>query len=290
MDDRVTLHEELLAILESYDNRWMSLDELAAAVNERGRYHKTDGSAVAPGQVQLRTRTGGSYDHLFEREGKLVRARRRTAGSASVPTAPSRVTVTPTAAAPTTTDVATALEALGAPMSLQEARVALPSRPGLYAIHGKAAVWVELGLGVPPDVRPLYVGKAETSVADRDLRQHFETGRTGSSTLRRSLAALLAPTNSLRACPRNPAKPSHFANYGLEPASDAWLTNWMLSNLELAVWIPPAPVDLRSVEHRVLAQLQPPLNLDGIVTRWTQHVSAARRALADMARRWPGDS
>lgn len=71
----ITLHEELLAILASNGNRWMSLDELAHAVNARGVYRKRDGSPVLDGQVHLRTRTGGSYERLFERQGRLVRAR-----------------------------------------------------------------------------------------------------------------------------------------------------------------------------------------------------------------------
>lgn len=67
----------------------------------------------------------------------------------------------------------------------------VPASPGLYAIYAAADVWQQLGLGSPPDGQPLYVGKAEDSLVARDLRQHFTDGRTGSSTLRRSFAALL---------------------------------------------------------------------------------------------------
>ncbi len=73
--DVVTLHEELLAILEAQGNDWMSVDDLAAAVNARGRYAKRDGSPVEPEQIHLRTRAGGSYERLFKREGRLVQAR-----------------------------------------------------------------------------------------------------------------------------------------------------------------------------------------------------------------------
>ena len=76
----------------------------------------------------------------------------------------------------------------------------------------------QLGLGTPPDSRPLYVGKAEDSLVARDLRQHFTDGRTGSSTLRRSIAALLHDSMGLRGIPRNPQKPGYFSNYGLSPA------------------------------------------------------------------------
>jgi hypothetical protein len=64
----------------------------------------------------------------------------------------------------------------------------VPGRPGLYAIYGGATTWNELGLGEPPDGRPLYIGKAEDSLVTRDLKTHFGDGRTGQSTVRRSFA------------------------------------------------------------------------------------------------------
>jgi hypothetical protein len=69
--------------------------------------------------------------------------------------------------------------------------------PGLYAIYGGQDIWLQLGLGDPPDDRPLYVGKAEESLVSRDLKTHFGSGRTGSSTVRRSFAALLRGTLDL---------------------------------------------------------------------------------------------
>lgn len=76
--------------------------------------------------------------------------------------------------------------------SIAKAKADVPRRPGLYAVHGEAAVWQEFGLGEPTDARPLSVGKAERSLASRDVYTQFSTGKTGSFTLRRSLAGLLA--------------------------------------------------------------------------------------------------
>lgn len=56
------------------------------------------------------------------------------------------------------------------------------------------------------------------------MRTHFKTGRTGSSTLRRSLAALLRDELELRAIPRNTARPNHFADFAIDPEGDARLT------------------------------------------------------------------
>src|SRR5436190_432225 len=104
--------------------------------------------------------------------------------------------------------VAAAHAALQQPGPLDGAEARVPNRPGLYAIYGDAMTWAELQLGAPPDGRPLYLGKAEDSLVTRDLRTHFGDGRTGQSTLRRSLAALLHDTLHLSGMPRNPDKPA----------------------------------------------------------------------------------
>lgn len=185
-----------------------------------------------------------------------------------------------------------ALDALKARRAVRIARAAehVPARPGLYAIHGGSAVWRELGLGAPPDARPLYLGKAEQSLVSRDLETHFGYGRTGSSTVRRSFAALLHDALDVRGVPRNPDKPGYFANYGLSPEHDAALTAWMRRRLRLAIWAKPEDCDaeLASIERALLAPLEPPLNLQHVTTPWTAQVKAARRAMAGEARTGAG--
>jgi hypothetical protein len=170
-----------------------------------------------------------------------------------------------------------------------------PARPGLYAVHGSAEVWRELGLGAPPDERPLYVGKSESSLAGRDIGTHFSLGSgrrgtsvTGGSTLRRSLAALLHDSRGFRGIPRNPAKPGHYSNYGLTCEQDRELSSWMGERLLLSCW--PKPPDCREplhvVERAVVGGLRPPLNLAGVVTPWTPMLKTARRVMAAEARSW----
>ncbi|MEW6581907.1 MAG: GIY-YIG nuclease family protein [Actinomycetota bacterium] len=184
-----------------------------------------------------------------------------------------------------------AREALRQGRPLSNAASAVPSCPGLYAIHADVATWAELGLGDPPDRRPLYVGKAEDSLLTRDVKTHFGDGRTGRSTVRRSFAALLHDALGLRGIPRNPAKPGYFANYGLSAAHDAALTRWMREHLELAVWPKPSTceVPLADIEGALLLELEPPLNLLGVVTSWTARVKAARAVMKDEARAWMAD-
>lgn len=187
--------------------------------------------------------------------------------------------------------VAEGRASLERPRPLAGAESIVPGRPGLYAIYGAARTWKELGLGKPPDRRPLYVGKAEDSLISRDLKTHFGDGRTGQSTVRRSFAALLHDTLGLRGIPRNTAKPGYFSNYGLSAAHDATLTRWMRERLELATWGKPGDCafTLGQIEGVLLVELMPPLNLQGVVTPRTAKIRAARAVMAEEARTWrPG--
>jgi hypothetical protein len=289
----ITLHEEIADILAERGGGWISTNELAAEVNRRGRYHKRDGSPVTPFQIHGRTR---NYPHLFERDGSRVcliatgspAGRSQTRASTPRPATPIVRGLGGTATTGHRDDALTALTRTGS--VAVSAEFTLPDRPGLYAIHADAAVWKELQLGPPPDDRPLYVGKSESSLHGRDLRTHFADGRTGSSTLRRSFAALLHDTLNLRGIPRNTADPGYYQNYGLSPADDAKLTAWMRRNIRLSVWPSPDGVVLTDLERQVLAALKPPLNLKDAVTPWSNFVAARRRVLAKEAASWANEA
>ncbi len=171
--------------------------------------------------------------------------------------------------------------------TIAEADLHVPDAPGLYAIYGAQAIWQQLGLDTP-DRRALYVGKAENSLKARDLRQHFGTGATGSSTVRRTFAAMLREALGFRGVPRDKAKPGKFSHYALDDKHEIALTEWMRENLTLAVWAKPSDCgDLHVVEKAVLAKLAPPLNLqDNAASQWRAAVRKARRAMADDARAW----
>lgn len=175
-------------------------------------------------------------------------------------------------------DALTALRAPGT--ALPDFADYVPCKPGLYAIYADSSVWQTLMLGPPPDARPLYVGKAQDSLAARDLRTHFGDGRTGWSTVRRSLAALLREPLGLSARPRDLVKPNRFANYGLAPAHDARLTTWMHEHLRLAIWVTEQRASLGDIEGAILSEWRPPLNLKEVTTPWRTQVKAARVAMA----------
>ena len=65
------LHDEIKDILIANGNAWMTNREIAALVNERGRYRKGDGSPVKANQISARIRRP-RYSHMFE-TAKTVR-------------------------------------------------------------------------------------------------------------------------------------------------------------------------------------------------------------------------
>lgn len=168
--------------------------------------------------------------------------------------------------------------------SANEALGLVPEAAGLYAIYGDVAAIDQLAVGNVD--APLYVGKAERSLVGRDLRTHFATSKTGSSTLRRTVAALLRERLHLQAVPRNLARPDGSANYALEAMGDVRLTDWMHRHLRLAVWVSPSGVVLNDVETHVLRELVPPLNLAKMGDRADARVKAARATMAAEARAW----
>jgi hypothetical protein len=180
--------------------------------------------------------------------------------------------------------------------AVASARNFLPPSPGLYAIHASTEVWAVLGLDFLPSAVPLYVGKSEDSLISRDLKTHFAVDpeaapKTGSSTVRRSFAALLQEPLDLRGVPRNKLKPGYYSNFGLEDDADRRLTDWMQRHLTIACWPKPSglPNTLAAIEKQVLKRWDPPINLQNAPTRLPR-LMAARAALTAEARAWAMDN
>jgi hypothetical protein len=186
--------------------------------------------------------------------------------------------------------IAAALESLaGMRHAHSDAVQLVPKEPGLYAFYGDDHAWSGLGLNPTFEGQPLYVGKAERSLNGRDVGTHFAAGKTGSSTVRRSLAALLVEELALVAVPRNLAKPDGSANFGLDAASEVRLSIWMEQRLSLATWSKPEDAILDEIETAVVRSLRPPLNLDK-VGQPRERLREARKRMADIARAWQPDA
>ena len=71
--ERLTLHQAMEAVLKENRNRWMTVRELAQAINSRGLYEKRDRTPVEPGQIHARA---NKYLSMFEKDGPRVRLKR----------------------------------------------------------------------------------------------------------------------------------------------------------------------------------------------------------------------
>lgn len=131
-----------------------------------------------------------------------------------------------------------------------------PAKPGVYAIY--SSTMTEIG-GFPIGRDGLaYVGFSEV-LASREFDQHFCSGETGFSTLRRSLGAILKSQLNLTAIPRSPG--SAKSSYRFLSDGEERLSQWMESNLEVSV-LPI--INALEVESDLIPFLEPVLNL----TKW----------------------
>jgi GIY-YIG catalytic domain-containing protein len=162
----------------------------------------------------------------------------------------------------TPTDPARAEEALrllsGVPFGLDTAVKRLSRGSGVYAWWAAPSVFPDLpGLpnGSVPSLRLLYLGRA-TSLRGRILRNHLR--RSGSSTLRRTLAGLLVSEGY---------QTTWTDRVVLVPEDEARLTAWMYAHLRLT-WA--EDVEPTSIEAELVRRLHPPLNVHGVDPEYVQ--------------------
>ena len=158
----------------------------------------------------------------------------------------------------------------------------IPRRAGIYAILANETA--RQSLGFEPNIDgPIYVGKAERNLNSRDVKTHFASGKTGWSTVRRSLGALLRNELELTVALRNNTLPPRPANYAFESEGDERLTNWMRANLSLSYWVKEDELNLDALETIVIERLRPELNIDKMRDPFPL-VVAARAQIRDEAR------
>lgn len=139
-------------------------------------------------------------------------------------------------------------------------------QPGLYSWWTDRAGATDLSAGLELELAPgrIYAGLTgatkwpsgkvgKMTLGDRIGRNHLR-GTIRGSTFRRTLAALLRQRLGLRLS----------AAGRLAAESEGLLSGWMRDHLAVAVYAFAERDALASLEHEVLATLDPPLNLDGM--------------------------
>lgn len=148
----------------------------------------------------------------------------------------------------------------GEPIELAVAVRRLGRGSGVYAWWAAPSILSDLP-GPPnesdPSVRLLYLGRA-TSLRGRILRNHLR--RSGSSTLRRTLAGLLVSEGY---------RTTWTDRVVLVSEDEVRLTAWMYANLRLTWAQDPEPA---TIEAELVRRLHPPLNVHGVDP---EHIQAA---------------
>jgi hypothetical protein len=119
-------------------------------------------------------------------------------------------------------------------------------------------------------------------------RNHFAHPHSGFSSPRRLLGALLKATLGLRAIPRSSgSSPTNCTNYRFRNEGEATLTRWMVENLLMShVPMSMDRATIERMEEKLIAYLQPPLNLKGMADSATRtNLALLRKLCKDEARR-----
>lgn len=138
----------------------------------------------------------------------------------------------------------------------------LPNEQGIYAFFlGNTNALGQFGQ--PGQV--IYVGMSQ-NLNGRDTKTHLQSGKTGRSSLRRSLGAILKSKLALEAQKRdnNPQK-LRADKFMFGEQGEEKLSQWMNENLKLGYCSTKNQLsrdELKNLEEQVVMRLQPTLDLD----------------------------
>lgn len=156
-----------------------------------------------------------------------------------------------------------------------------PSKPGVYAVFVREDASL-----ISKDVRlegMIYIGSSG-NLAQREYDTDCCSGKTGFSTLRRSIGAILKEQLQLKAIPRGrSSSPSNYRNYQFRSRDEQSLTRWMNNNLEIAI----CPIDgnYKIVKADLISELNPVLCLKGWNNPYSKILRKLRKICADESRK-----
>lgn len=135
--------------------------------------------------------------------------------------------------------------------------------PGIYAFFYIGKDFPLLGNSVSKH-QIIYIGKTESSQEKRDAKTHFTTGKTGSSTVRKSIGSLLCAKENLKPIARNETdyKKNRFSHFKFDNLSEIKITRWMENNLALSFYeYPRTKQEIENLETEIIDCLVPILNI-----------------------------
>lgn len=136
--------------------------------------------------------------------------------------------------------------------------------PGIYALSFIGQHFPLKGFVLPKN-KIIYIGKTESSQQSRDANTHFKSGKTGSSTVRKSIGALLSQSEEIIPIIRSitDIEKGRTSHYKFDAASEEKVTQWMLDNLAVSFYeYPASKQEINELETDLITLLKPVLNID----------------------------
>ncbi len=159
-------------------------------------------------------------------------------------------------------------------------------KPGIYAMFFMGDEFPVPGVK-PENDEIIYLGKTESSSDSRDKKTHFADGKTGSSTLRRTLGAFLMDQLELVPIPRNKSDfaKKRYTHYKFNDFSETRLTIWMKENIGMSFFeYPEPPKVIDHLETQLINICKPLLNLSKNPTNpYLQTIKAKRLECGKLA-------
>jgi len=165
------------------------------------------------------------------------------------------------------------------------------TRSSIDRLHASAqagvyAIFLKNGDRLPIDTIPknglVYIGMSK-NLAAREYDMHFCTGKSGFSTLRRTIGALKKEELNLVAIPRSKGgSQSNVRNFSFDLNGEERLTRWMRDNLEVGI----CPLDKgnEEAEKNIISELKPMLCLRGWPNPLTPYIKNLRKKCAEEAK------
>jgi hypothetical protein len=165
--------------------------------------------------------------------------------------------------------------------------VSFSDEPGIYALFFYGSSF-PLESYQPKKNEIIYIGKTESSQQSRDADTHFRTGKTGSSTLRKTFGSLLHQQYKLNPLPRGQADidKNRYAHFKFDTKSEELLTKWMTENLGLSFFpYPKTTSEIDNLETLLINELVPVLNIDRKNTGnpFFHHLRSLRKQMGEVA-------
>ncbi|CAN5657532.1 hypothetical protein BH20ACI4_BH20ACI4_10200 [soil metagenome] len=155
----------------------------------------------------------------------------------------------------------------------------VPTKPCIYAIGVTNALEFPL-ISTKVRKKPndiIYIGITKKNQTSRIENTHFENGKSKSSTLRRSLGAILREELKLELIPHT--------NYKFTPDGEEKLTEWMIENLSVSYCEWHGSIEeLREIEKEIIKLICPILNLQSNPNNaWNQEITELRNVCRNLA-------